>query len=610
MQKRILIAGALVVSVLFTLGCKESVINSLKIPQATLGAPVLSNGLSAITSTDSASITATFTHVNTNTLADGTGSSTTPPSGLKVVRTGNAVCSAVNLSAVTDTGALIAVSGCGGTGNITVQINADVLSSTTSLSNKASATVLIRVDNTLPTATLAVTSAAVGTTDGANTVTATFSEAVKSLSTTNSNGEFTVSGCTTTQPSVAITSTLNGAGRTVATAVLSAGDCDDNDTVTVELNMDKITDLAGNDGDAADNVQISYDVTSQPVATLAAVTYPGSQTSLGASGIATSGLSFVNTVSTTLTAASGDTATPPAGISATPTGTADCTIDVLSPSITGASIRLSACSGEGTIAIQADAGIATSGTAAQNVASNTRSFVIDAVTPTVALAVTNAYAGTAAGLNTVTATFDELIQNLPANNSNSVFTVSGCSVNPAVTIVMSVNGSGHSVATGTLSGGTCADLATVTVSLDLTQVTDTAGNVGSASDNPTPVTYEIDLSSPVASLAAPDYGGGSFADLITPAVVDLTWSNTASTTLSNGTGDTNAPPAGITITGVTGDAACTVDVTSSTTSGATITLSACSGTGTVSLRVDASLASSPWGHQNDASTAVVVDVSN
>ncbi|MEN0058115.1 MAG: hypothetical protein AAGB31_04725, partial [Bdellovibrio sp.] len=136
----------------------------------------------------------------------------------------------------------------------------------------------------------------------------------------------------------------------------------------------------------------------------------------------------------------------------------------------------------------------------------------DAVSPTATLAVTNNYSGVASGANTVTVTFDKLVQAFSASNSNSVLTISGCATNPTAAIAMSVNGSGNSVATATLSGGTCADLATVTVSLDLTKVTDQVGNVGDASDNPTPVTYQIDLANPVATLAAPDYGGGSYAD--------------------------------------------------------------------------------------------------
>ncbi|MEN0058116.1 MAG: hypothetical protein AAGB31_04730, partial [Bdellovibrio sp.] len=368
MQKKIFVP--LTLSLLGFTACKESVINALQIPTITLSSPSLNNGLSAITSADQATLTATFTHVQESDLSDNTGTSQSPPTGLKATRSGTVSCSNVALSSVTIAGATVTISGCTGDGVLNVQFLGETLTSSSSLTNKASTSASVRVDNTAPTATLAISAATVGSSTGANTVTATFSERVQSLSSSNANGEFTVTGCTTTQPTVSIVSAINGAGRTVATATLSGGDCDDGDTVTVELNLDKITDLAGIDGNSADNQQVTYNVTSQPVATLAAITYPASQTALGSTGAATSALSFVNVVSTTLSAASGNAGAPPTGLAVTQNGSADCTIQIVSPTIAGATIRLSNCTGQGSLDVEVDAGVATSGTGALNAVSN------------------------------------------------------------------------------------------------------------------------------------------------------------------------------------------------------------------------------------------------
>lgn len=500
MQKNKLAFACSLVLIPFITGCEESVVTALKdiinrTPTATLAAPSYTPGPSALKASGSATLSVSFANAHTVNLAVGTGSAAAPPAGLTVVPSGPA-CTNVAISAVSTSGATITVSGCSGDGDITVQVAAGAIDDEAGVASAASAIQTVTVDTTTPATSAYTVTKASSTSTGANTVVVTFTEEVQDLSTTNANGEFTVTGCSGTQPSVAIAMTVDGSGNSIATATLSGGTCADGETVTVALNLDKVNDLAGNAGLIADNpTDLTYDI---------------------------------------------DTALPTA----------------------------------------------------------------------TAFAVTDATVGATTGANTVTATFSELIQAISTTNANGVFTVTGCSTAPAVAVVMSDDGSGHSIATATLSGGTCADTTTVSVTLNLDKVFDVAGNQGSAASNPTPETYLIDTAAVTVDLSAPVYsGGGGAMDSTGTATLTLTLAHAASTTLANGSGTGAAPPAGI--SAVETVASCTgVDLNQTAADTWEITVSGCSLDGTIQLQVDAGIATSHAGAASSASVVRTVIIDN
>ncbi len=196
-------------------------------------------------------------------------SSGTPPAGLTVIESG-ASCSSVALSGVSTSGATLNVSGCSGTGTITVNINAEVIENEKGELNAASTTQVVQIDNTKPVVAIFSVSKPVTTESGANTVVALFNKKIQGLSASNANSEFTVVGCSGTNPVASIVMSTNGSGHSVATATLSAGACLDGETVDVDFHLDKVTDMAGNAGDIADNPStLSYDIdTLLPMASL------------------------------------------------------------------------------------------------------------------------------------------------------------------------------------------------------------------------------------------------------------------------------------------------------------------------------------------------------
>lgn len=341
------------------------------------------------------------------------------------------------------------------------------------------------------TVSLAVTNTIVGTTNGANTITATFTGVVQALSTTNANHEFTITGCTVS-PSVAI-STSTVSGVSVATATLSGGTCANGSTVEVELHMDQVLNKWGVLGKDEDNQSIDYSIdTSIAVATLNSAQYPSSQGAIKSGDTATLSLSYANAHTQSLTAQSGTTTSAPTGLTVSTTGTASCTtVQISSPSTSGATISVSGCTGDGSVQVQVNAGVATSISGSTNAASTQRTIVVENTSPTVVLSGTSPTGGSD-GSNVITATFSSLVTDLSAANSSGQVVVAGCTTTqPTVAISMSTNGSGQSVATLTLSGGVCTSGDNVTVEFHLENVTDLAGNVGQSSDNPSPETYTI-----------------------------------------------------------------------------------------------------------------------
>lgn len=124
-----------------------------------------------------------------------------------------------------------------------------------------------------------------------------------------------------------------------------------------------------------------------PVATLSAPAFGGGRTQLSSSTSATITLSLSQAESTTLVAVTGTSAAPPTGLTVSTTGGVSCSsIATTSPSVTGATVTVSGCTGNGNVLIAASAGIATSETDRQNVASAAQTIVVNNTAPTATLA--------------------------------------------------------------------------------------------------------------------------------------------------------------------------------------------------------------------------------
>jgi|GEM_PF-4994857 hypothetical protein len=496
MQKRnLLIVGGLFLTP-FLFGCKESVVTALKHvistdPTATLGSPSYSPGPNGLGTGGTATISVTFANAHTANLAAGSGSTASAPAGLTVTPSGPS-CTTVAVSSVTTSGATISVSGCTGDGTIAIKVNAGAVEDESGVQSPESSAATVNVDTTTPVTTAFTRSKAKTTTSAANVITATFAGRVQDLSATNANGEFTIANCTGTQPNVAIVMTVDGSNNSIATATLSGGACANGNNIDVDLNLDKVTDFSGNDGDPSDN----------------------------------------------------------------PT---------------------------------------------------TLNFTIDTTVPTATLAVQDAIVGATTGANVVEATFSELIQAISTTNANGAFTITGCTTAPSVAVAMSDDGSGHSIATATLSGGNCPNTNTVTVTLNMDKVTDEAGNAGLVGGNQTG-TYDIDTANVSIGLSGPSLDP---IDSTQSATITMNMLHAETTTLVDATGTSSAPPAGLVIDDTNGATCTSVVLTNVSSSGHEdweITFSGCTGTGPITVQVAAGIATSYAGVVSTASASQTVNV--
>jgi hypothetical protein len=359
-------------------GCEDSVVEALKVPVATLAAPTFGAGLNAISSTESAEMTLSFTQTVSNTLVAVTGTSSAPPTGITVTTAGGVTCSSVATTAVTTSSATVTVSGCTGNGSVTVKASAGVATSETARTNSASNSRTITVDNVKPTViSMTIASAYAQTNAALNTVTLTLSKPILDLSATNADNAFSITTGCSTPPAVAVSMSLDGSNQSVATITLSGGVCVDTNTVSVGFNLSKATDLAGNDGLIAGSpANVVYTVDSlAPAAALAAASYSnGSPADQG--DTVTFTLTYTDAVSTTLVVGSGarTNGSTPGLTFSTVSGAADCAVAITSASASGAVVQLTDCLGTGTLGITVNAGTATGASVLTSTVSNTRSW--------------------------------------------------------------------------------------------------------------------------------------------------------------------------------------------------------------------------------------------
>ena len=148
------ICSALLSSLLLA-GCEDSVVEALKIPVATLGAPVFTAPSTELSSAGSVTLALTLSQAVSTTLVAVTGTSAAPQAGLTVVTAGGVSCTSIATTSPSTAGATITVSGCTGNGTVTINASAGIATSETDRTNVASNSRTIVVNNTAPTATLA-----------------------------------------------------------------------------------------------------------------------------------------------------------------------------------------------------------------------------------------------------------------------------------------------------------------------------------------------------------------------------------------------------------------------------------------------------------------------
>ena len=264
-----------------------------------------------------------------------------------------------------------------------------------------------------------------------------------------------------------------------------------------------------------------------------------------------------------------------AGITITSlTGNPVCTVAVTGLSALGGTLILSSCTGDGTLQLSVDEGTAEDSLGNLSLASVVSEVVtVDNTGPSI-VSMTPATNPVNTTPTSIIVTFLEAVRSL----SQSQFVLGGnCTTNPTKgSVVMSAN---NTVATMTLSGGTCTNTQALTVSIDPTAMLDTLGNPGTGSLATR--TYTVSTVGPSASIGAPS------ATRISAGSPVLTMAFTYTASFAGGTaltGTLTSNGGGITVSGTP---SCTVAVNSLSTSGGSILLSSCSGNGTFTVHVNA-----------------------
>ncbi len=252
-----------------------------------------------------------------------------------------------------------------------------------------------------------------------------------------------------------------------ATFSLGASTCNDTQTLEVSIKALDIIDLARNQAVSAPTNAFTID-TSSPSASLGIP----SQTKARSSDTVSIGFSYsgASELTETLTANGG-------GITVSQvSGSTSCTVAVKNYSASGGTIELNSCSGDGVITVHVDA------TTAMDVAGNTSvqsnestQIVIDNTVPTLSSAVPANSSTFSSVPTSIDLTFSEAV----AMDSSDISFSGTCTV-PSI---KSISGSDTSDITLNLTGGSCANGQTIIVNINLTTITDLAGNSGNAAQS-------------------------------------------------------------------------------------------------------------------------------
>jgi len=276
------------------------------------------------------------------------------------------------------------------------------------------------------------------------------------------------------------------------------------------------------------------------------------------------------------------------------TGTANCLATVIVSSDALAHVQLHGCTGDGTVSINIKSGAVKSTTNTPNdLSSNSGAVTVDNTGPTVVsfLPVTGPVSTTP---TTLTITFNEAVDPTTISAARFSFNATGitggaCSVPP--TYSSKVMSGGNTVATVTLTAGTCTDGQGENIVLNLTGVKDILGNAGVGSHTET----YTDSDGPITS-----FGGWSSATVRNGTTTSITANFNAGTHANVVTPAISSATVGVTYTG--GAGGCTIGGSGISTAGATITLSSCTGNGTAKIFIKAGVLQTVSGIPNAQST--------
>lgn len=379
---------------------------------------------------------------------------------------------------------------------------------------------------------------------------------------------FTVSGCDSSLTGV----TISESGTTL-TASLSALSCKNEDVVTVTVDPSQLVALNGNIGKAVLESRHYTLHTTKPTTTIQASTMTLNSTSVLSIPVIFSGASLLE--------AAPVVPTPLYLISST--GTATCSLSLgdailAQDTKATASLSLSNCQGNGALTLGLVGGILQDQVNNLSAPSNTLTFTVDTTTPTVTLTPVSSPRINPL-YSSITATFSKPIK---SPLSTSFLSASGSTCRPDLG-TPSLSSDGRT-ATASLSTSGCQDGAVITVTADPNQLIDTVGNQSTTAGN-VQNTYTLATVGPTVTLSEP---ASKILNIANPsATFTVTYASPG--TISAGPSTTVQPPYSVTFTGtakcsLTSSADPTGLGTSTVTT--TISLSSCTGEGTLSLTIN------------------------
>ena len=343
---------------------------------------------------------------------------------------------------------------------------------------------------------------------------------IADLSSDDSGGEITVSGCSGgSQPTVAI----NSSQKPLIRVSFSGGSCADGDTLQVTLNANKLYDSIGNAGLVANSETVSYLLALNSPA-IVLTRNDGLITPINSSDTLVVNISFLHATggSTTLV-------TDPTNANDRILlfgNNAGCQSNIqMGAGLTGGTITISGCTyGTGSIYVTAPNSLVKNGANVSGLGNAVLTLLVDNVGPVISesLASAASYVGAVDGTNTLTFSVTDAngVVALSSTDANGELTVTGtCSVLPSITSDVSTDGMNYTVS---LSGGTCIDGDTVTVTLNPALIFDTAGNPDLADSNANQTaTYTIDASAQVIVDIGGDDGNPTAVGYLDPSANNL-----------------------------------------------------------------------------------------
>ena len=461
--------------------------------------------------------------------------------------TGTATCS----HAVSGAGTVsrtVTLTGCTGDGTIGISVAAGTAGDTAgNAALGAGPSTSFTVDNTAPTVSISAPSANVVNAAGSIDYVVTYAGA---SSVTLAAGDVSLNTTGGASCSVAVT----GAGAVSRTVTLSS--CSGNGTVGISLAASTASDAIGNlAASAGPSTPFTVDTAT-----------PGIALGAPSVSVARSGTPVSYTVTYTGAAT---VSLLPADVSLNLTGTATCSFSVSGSGVLTRTITLHSCSGDGTVGISIAAGTAESagGNAAPAVGPST-TFTEDNTAPTFTIGAPTASVATNADSVAYTVTY--------AGASAVTLVAANVTLNSTGGATCDVAVTGAGVVTRTVTLSNCAGDGTAGISIASSTASDTAGN--SAVAGGPSATFTVDNTDPGVSISGPSQASASGANTVTYTV---TYTGASAVTL--GAGDVSL--------NTTGGASCTIGVSGTGTASRTVSLSACTGNGTVGISIDADTAS-------------------